>query len=104
MGLESLERLLGRWSVSGGAEGGIEFRWADGRQFLFQDFDFRQGARHHKGIEVIGHLCPLDGERSPEIRSRVYSFNDGLTLDYVYEMEGEELTIWFQHKGSDTRM
>ena len=30
--------------------------------------------------------------------------DDGLTLDYVYEMQGGDLTIWFRHKGSDNRM
>jgi len=39
-------------------------------------------------------------EPSPEIKTRFYSFLDGLTLDYVYELDGNDLTIWFGEKGS----
>jgi hypothetical protein len=39
MGLENLEKLVGRWVVSGEASGTIAWRWAEGRRFLFQDFD-----------------------------------------------------------------
>ncbi len=104
MGLANLEPLVGRWALSGEAEGVIAYRWAEGRRFLFQDFDLRKGDRHHVGLEVIGHLQPLGADPSREIWSRAYFFNHGLTLDYVYEMEGSELTIWFRHRGSDNRM
>jgi hypothetical protein len=67
-------------------------------------FRHRTGGKYHTGLEVIGHLQPLNAAPSAEIWSRVYSFNTGLTLDYVYEMEGDELIIWFRHKGSDNRM
>jgi hypothetical protein len=103
-GLERLEKLVGRWSIEGEAQGHTEWRWAEGKRFLFQDFDITQGGRHHKGLEVIGHLERLSEAPSPEIWSRAYHFTSGLTLDYVYEMEGDLLTIWFQHKGSGNRM
>jgi hypothetical protein len=38
--------------------------------------------------------------RDFDIRTRVYSFTDGMTLDYVYELEGETLMIWGGEKGS----
>lgn len=53
-----------------------------------------------KGIELIGHLQRLEGGPSEEIWTRVYSFVDGLTLDYVYELDGDTLTIWGGGKGS----
>jgi hypothetical protein len=53
-----------------------------------------------KGIEVIGHESAFGSEPSIEIKSRFYSFLDGMTLDYVYEMEGDTLTIWGGEKGS----
>jgi NAD(P)-dependent dehydrogenase (short-subunit alcohol dehydrogenase family) len=31
------------------------------------------------------------------------SETDGLTLDYVYELDGRTLTIWFMRKDSDNR-
>ena len=51
-------------------------------------------------MEVIGHLHPFGGQPSPDIHTRVYSFTDGLTLDYVYELEGDTLTIWGGQRGS----
>jgi hypothetical protein len=102
--LESLDRLVGRWSIAGEAEGETCWRWAEGKRFLFQDFDITQGGRHHKGLEVIGHLQRINESPSSEIWSRAYHFTSGLTLDYVYEMEGNSLTIWFRHKGSDNFM
>lgn len=98
--LKSLERLVGTWKVSGEAEGEIKYEWAEGGFFLLQHFDLLHGGRKIKGVEVIGHLQGLGETPSKEIRTRVYSFLDGLTLDYVYELEGDTLTIWGGEKGS----
>jgi hypothetical protein len=38
-------------------------------------------------------------EPSEDIKSRAYT-NTGDTLDYVYELEGDTLTIWGGEKGS----
>lgn len=55
-----------------------------------------------KGIEIIGHEKNFFGEESAEIKTKVYSFTDGMTLDYVYEMSDEGvLTIWMEKKNSD---
>ena len=51
-------------------------------------------------MEVIGHDFLFGAEPGPEIKSRFYSFLDGMTLDYVYEMQGDILTIWAGEKGS----
>ena len=104
MGLENLDLLVGRWVVSGEADGVIAYHWAPGRRFLFQDFDLNIFGRTVKGLEVIGHLQPLGAEPSPEIWSRAYIFGDGRTLDYVYEVTGRDLTIWFRHQNSDNFM
>jgi hypothetical protein len=102
--LKSLDRLVGTWKVSGEAQGQIRFEWMEGGFFLVQHLDLEYGGRKLKGIEVIGHLQRLGEEPSKEIWSRVYSFPDGLTLDYVYELADDTITIWFGHKGSDNRM
>lgn len=104
MGLENFAPLIGRWALSGEAQGVIAYRWAEGRRFLLQDFDLHIFGRDIRGLEVIGHLQPLGAEPSPEVWSRAYIFSDGRTLDYVYEMTGNDLTIWFRHKGSDNFM
>ena len=105
MALDEFGPLIGRWRLSGEAEGETTYRWADAeRRFLFQDFDIRVFNRHHCGLEVIGRLQGINDPASPEVWSRAYMFNSGLTLDYVYEMTGPDLTIWFLHKGSDNFM
>lgn len=98
--LKSLDRLVGTWQVSGDAQGQIRYEWKEGGFFLVQDFDLVHGGRKIKGIEIIGHLQGLGEEPGKEIRTRVYSFLDGLTLDYVYELEDNTLTIWGGEKGS----
>jgi hypothetical protein len=52
-----------------------------------------------QGIEVIGHLRPFGEEPSEDIRSRFYD-SMGNTLDYVYELKGDTLTIWGGEKGA----
>jgi len=105
MALDNFAPLIGRWRLSGEAEGGMTYRWADENHLiLFQDFDIRVFGRHHRGLEVISRLQDIDKPPSPEVWSRAYMFNSGLTLDYVYEMTGPDLTIWFRHKGSDNHM
>jgi hypothetical protein len=52
-----------------------------------------------RGIEVIGHLRPFGEGPSAEIKSRFYD-SMGNTLDYVYELEGDTLTIWGGELGS----
>ena len=34
--LKALDRLVGTWSVSGGAEGTVRYEWMPGRFFLLQ--------------------------------------------------------------------
>ena len=98
--LQSLNRLVSTWQVSGDASGQITYEWTEGGFFLVQHFDLIHGGRSIKGTEMIGHLHPFDGGPSADIHTRVYSFTDGLTLDYVYELSGDTLTIWGGHKDS----
>jgi hypothetical protein len=93
------ERLLGAWQVSGGAEGVVRYEWMEGGFFLIQHVDLEQYGQQFKGMEVIGHLRPFGEPASPDIHSRFYD-TTGNTLDYVYELEGNTLTIWGGEKGS----
>ena len=98
--LKSLSRLVGTWNVSGPEiHGRVTFEWMEGGFFLIQHIDFDHAGRRIKGIEVIGHERRFGAEPSEDIKSRVYS-NTGDTLDYVYELEGDTLTIWGGEKGS----
>ena len=97
--LKSLDRLVGSWEISGGAQGKTTYEWMEGGFFLIQRVDLEQHGQKIKGIEIIGHERPFGAEPSEEIRSRFYS-NTGDTIDYVYELEGDTLTIWGGEKGS----
>jgi len=92
-------RLLGAWRVTGGAEGTIRYEWMEGGFFLIQHVEFKQDGQQIKGMELIGHLRPFGEPPSPDIRSRFYD-TTGDTLDYVYELDGDTLTIWGGEKGS----
>ncbi|MFD7668348.1 hypothetical protein [Streptomyces sp. NPDC059788] len=98
--VRALERLVGRWRVGGGTEGTVTYRWLDGGHFLLQEVELVQEGRPVTGIEVIGREQPF-GATAPgdDIRSRFYG-GEGHTFDYVYEIEGDTLTIWGGEKGS----
>ena len=98
--LNGLQKLIGTWKQSGGVNGEISYEWMDGGFFLMQRVDLEQYGQPIKGVEIIGHLQPFGEAPSDEIRSRFYSSLDGMTLDYVYEVEDDTLTIWGGEKGS----
>jgi hypothetical protein len=98
--LESLGRLVGTWKQSGGVEGETSYEWTEGGFFLIQRVDLEQYGQKIKGMEIIGHLQPFGEEPSKAIKSRFYSFLDGMTLDYVYEVDDDTLTIWGGERGS----
>lgn len=57
-----------------------------------------------RGIELIGNISKPGKPTTPEVRSRFYSFLDGLTLDYIYEMDANTLRIWFEDKSLNNFM
>lgn len=98
--LQALDRLVGTWKVTGGTQGTVRYAWADGGFFLIQHVEMEHDGQPIRGIEMIGHEHRFDAEPSADIRTRFYSYVDGMTLDYVYEIEGDTLTIWGGEKGS----
>lgn len=88
-----LDRLVGTWQLSGEASGTVTYEWMAGGYFLLQHVDLDHGGHRVRGMEVIGHLHPFMGERSEHVHSRFYG-SEGKTLDYVYELDGDTLTIW----------
>jgi hypothetical protein len=97
--LRPLNRLVGTWDVSGDARGRIVYEWMEGNYFLIQHVDFEHDGQRIKGIEIIGHERQFMAEPSEDIKSRFYD-TLGNTLDYVYEVDGDTLTIWGGQKGS----
>ncbi|NUT44898.1 MAG: hypothetical protein HOV86_33385 [Thermoactinospora sp.] len=97
--VKALDRLVGTWKVTGGAEGTVTYRWMAGGHFLLQDVELNG----ESGLEIIGHDKPFGSETpDPEIKSRYYG-SSGSTLAYVYEIDGDELTIWGGFKDSGAR-
>lgn len=97
--LKNLDRLVGTWEVSGGARGTAAYEWMEGGFFLIQRVDLEQYGQKVTGMEVIGHLQPFGEAPSEDVKARFYD-SMGNTLDYVYELNGDTLTIWGGEKGS----
>jgi hypothetical protein len=98
--LKSLDRLVGTWELSGEAQGFVNYQWMEGGFFLKQDVDLVQDGQKVKGIEIIGHELEFGAEPSEDIKSRFYDVLGGMTLDYVYEINGDTLMIWGGERGS----
>ncbi|MFD7660905.1 hypothetical protein ACFV4N_43625 [Actinosynnema sp. NPDC059797] len=97
--LRALDRLVGTWEVTGGAEGTVRYEWMPGRFFLLQHVELTQFGQPVTGLEVIGNLRPFGEPAGADVVSRFYD-STGNTLDYVYEPAGDTLTIWGGAKGS----
>lgn len=98
--LRSLDRLVGTWELSGETSGRITYEWMEGRFFMIQHVEIEHAGNRTQGIEVIGRLKPF-GAKEPgeDVVSRFYD-DQGNTFDYVYELEGDTLTIWGGERGS----
>jgi hypothetical protein len=97
--MQGLNKLVGTWNVTGGAQGQVTYEWMEGGFFLIQHVDLEQEGQRLKGIEIIGHEQTFGAPPSEDIKSRYYD-SMGNTLDYVYEVEGNTLTIWGGERGS----
>lgn len=98
--VRALDRLVGTWLISGDAIGTVTYRWLEGGFFLVQEGELELFGHHNQFTEVIGRECPFEGGPSADIKSRAYTA-EGDTLDYVYELEGDRLTIWGGHRDSE---
>jgi hypothetical protein len=89
------DRLVGTWKVSGGAIGQVRYEWMEGGFFLMQHVELNNS----RGIEIIGHEQKFGEPPGEDIKSRYYG-NQGETFDYVYQLDGDTLTIWGGERGS----
>lgn len=90
--LRRLDRLTGTWTVTGGAVGTVTYEWMN-EFFLLQRVELEHDGSRISGLEIIGHTRRFGEEPSADVTSRYYG-SDGSTLDYVYEITGDTLTIW----------
>ena len=98
--LQALDRLVGTWQVTGGAEGQVRYEWMEGGFFLIQHVSLERDGHPVRGTEVIGRVHPFgEPEPSADIKSRFYGAG-GETFDYAYDLSGDTLTIWGGERGS----
>ncbi len=96
--LHSLERLVGTWAIEGPAlTGSVRYEWMDGGGFLVQHVDLVHDGQANRGVEYIG----VD-TNSGRLRSHFFG-SGGEILEYVYDLTGDTLTIWFGDVGSPAR-
>lgn len=95
--LRELDRLVGRWQVSGSfLEGLLEFEWMEGGFFLVQRVEAHAGDRRIAGIEYIGF-----DEETQTLRSH-YMDVHGANFAYTWRIDGDSITIWFGDEGSES--
>lgn len=97
--LRTLDRLVGTWRLGADTAGTITFEWINDGHFLRQRFDITLHGHRVTGFEIIGHWRPFGQEPDSTIRSRTYDA-DGNTFDYVYDLDGDTLTIWAEEQGN----
>lgn len=98
--LRGLDRLVGTWEITGDATGTVSYQWMEGGWFLVQTGELTLYGHRNRFTEVIGREKPFGGVPSADIKSRTYT-SEGDTLDYVYELVDDILTIWGGTRGSD---
>lgn len=91
--------LVGTWQVCGDVTGTTVFEWLAGGFFLVQRSKLDHGGHLIRMTEFIGQERPFGQQPGEELKSWVYD-NQGNTLTYVYELDGDTLTIWGGYKGS----
>lgn len=100
--VQALDRLVGTWHIGGDARGTATYRWMQGGFFLIQEGELEVFGHRNEFTEIIGREKVFGGEPSDDIKARTYTA-EGDSLDYVYELDGDTLTIWGGHRGSDSR-
>jgi hypothetical protein len=93
------DRLVGTWKASGETEGETTWEWMDGGFFLIQRGWTRREGTEQTYLQIIGYDRMPGSEPADAITGRLYT-NDGDTLSYVCELDGDTMTIWMGEKGS----
>ena len=101
--LQSLNKLVGVWNIEGElVHGQVSFEWMKGEFFLKQNVCVQFNNQMIIGLEIIGQGKKDEEIRGiEEIRSQFFD-NSGNILEYVYEMNENELIIWAGEKHSSS--
>ncbi len=103
--LRALDVLVGTWRLEGhDLDGGAPFtgtmtrRWLPGGHFLVQEM--RIDGEEHVGAEYIGWDHAQQTLRSMYFSSEGPGPFCSFALEYVWDVSGDELTIWHGHRDS----
>jgi hypothetical protein len=104
--LRKFDRLVGTWNIMGYDQSGSElkgqekFEWMPGGFFLKQEIDQVYAGQKILGIQIIGFERKW-GPDEPHNECTSHFFdNMGNSWEYVWEMNGNNLTIWGGYVGS----
>jgi hypothetical protein len=104
--LKNLDKLVGLWNVtgrdgSGGELKGTEkYEWMEGGFFLKQEIDQDYAGQRINGIQIIGYEKKWGSEEPGDECTSHFFDNMGNSWEYVWEVEGNMLTIWGGYIGS----
>lgn len=108
--LRQLDKLVGTWSLKGcdfGADEGsdeirgqVRFEWMEGGFYLVQHVDIVHAGNRNRGIEIIGCERGWGAEQAGEDCTSHYFGSAGEHFSYVYDVDGETITIWGGERGS----
>ena len=94
--IRSLEKLVGTWQLSGPEVSGQEtFKWLEGGFFLVQSGIVQYGGKTISFVEYIGY-----DEKQHACTSNLFD-NFGDLFNYTWDINGDDITIWFGQRGSD---
>ena len=106
--LRELDVLEGTWRLEGrDLDGGAPFtgtvtrRWLPGGHFLVQEMSI--DGDEHEGAEYIGYDHAQESLRSMFFSSEGRGPFCSFALEYIWQIDGDDLTIWHGSKNSPAR-
>lgn len=104
--LRKLDRLIGTWKIQARDQSGSEltgketYSWMDGGFFLKQEVDQNYAGQRITGIQIIGYERRWGSDEPADECTSHFFDNMGNAWEYVWELEGNSLTVWGGYVGS----
>jgi hypothetical protein len=104
--LRKLDKLIGTWNIRGYDETGSElngqetYSWMDGGFFMKQEVDQNYAGQKITGIQIIGYERRWGADEPARECTSHFFDNMGNSWEYIWEIEGNMLTVWGGYVGS----
>jgi hypothetical protein len=104
--LRQLDRLVGTWNITGYDDAGGElkgtevYEWMEGGFFMKQEVDQLYSGQKIRALQIIGYERKSGTDESADECTAYFFDNMGNAWEYVWEMQGDLLTIWGGYVGS----